>query len=102
LALFQGLPWDVHTYLTFLRLQPSFFPQPYHELARSLRENGLEADAIRVLIAGEDERYRQYGWAGPILGGFLKKTIGYGHRPMLTVFWMLGVVAIGWVMAAIR
>ena len=54
-----------------------------------------------MLIAGEDERYRQYGWAGAILGGFLKKTIGYGHRPMLTVFWMLGVVAIGWAMVAI-
>jgi len=36
-------PWDVHTYLTFLRLQPSFSPQPYHELARSLRENGWPA-----------------------------------------------------------
>ena len=54
-----------------------------------------------MLIAGEAERYRQYGWAGAILGGFLKKTIGYGHRPMLTVFWMLGVVAVGWVMVAI-
>lgn len=55
---------------------------------------------MRLLIAG-DERYRQYGWTGAILGGFLKRTIGYGHRPLLTVFWMLGVVAIGWAMVAI-
>jgi len=93
---------DAHTRLGWLRLQPpGFHPQPYRQLAKVLRENGDEPGAIRVLIAGEDERYRQYGWPGAILGGFLKRTIGYGHRPMLTVFWMLGVVGIGWLMAAI-
>jgi hypothetical protein len=95
-------PTDAHTRLRWLRLQPpGFHPQPYRQLAKVLRESGDDAGAIRVLVAMEDERYRQYGWAGAILGGFLKKTIGYGHRPMLTVFWMLGVIAVGWVMVAI-
>jgi hypothetical protein len=66
-----------------------------------LRENGFEQDAIRVQIASEDERYRQYGWAGALLGGFLKRTIGYGIGPLLTIGWMLGVVAIGWMMVAV-
>jgi hypothetical protein len=68
--------------MTLLRLQPEFSPQSYSELARSLRENGDEPGAIRVLIAWEDERYRQCGRTGAILGGFLKKTIGYTHRPI--------------------
>ena len=79
----------------------AFHAQPYRQLAKALRESGDEPTAIRVLIASEDERYRQYGWAGALLGGFLKKTIVYGHRPLLTVLWMLGVVAIGWLMVAI-
>jgi hypothetical protein len=95
-------PVDAHTRLRWLRLQPpGFHPQPYRQLAKVLRENGDEPGAIRVLIAGEDGRYRQYGWAGAVLGGFLKRTIGYGHRPLLTVIWMLGVVTVGWVMVAI-
>jgi hypothetical protein len=78
-----------------------FHPQPYRQLAKVLRESGDEPGAIRVFIAGEDERYRQYGWAGALLRGFLKRTIGYGHRPLLTIIWMLGVVTLGWMMVAI-
>jgi len=102
-AFFPGLksPIDAPSRLRWLALQPGFHPQPYRQLAKVLRENGDEPGAKRVLIAAEDERYRQYGWAGAILGGFLKKTIGYGHRPLLTIGWMIGVVAIGWVMVAL-
>jgi hypothetical protein len=64
-------------------------------MATMLRENGLEQEAIRVQIASDDERYLRYGWAGVLVGGFLKWTIGYGHRPLLTIGWMLGVVTIG-------
>jgi hypothetical protein len=95
-------PWDVHDYLSFLRLQPSgFYPQPYREMATMLRENGLEQDAIRVQVAAEDARYRRYGMAGRLVGGFLKWTMGYGHRPLLTIGWMLGVIAMGWMMVTI-
>ena len=94
-------PIDARSRLRWLALQPGFHPQPYRQLAKVLRESGDEPVAIRVLIAAEDERYRRYGWAGGILGGFLKKTIGYGHRPMLTVFFMLGVIVVGWAIVAI-
>src|SRR5215472_1984254 len=100
----RGAPtlWDLHTLLSLLRLQPpGYHPQPYRELARALRESGDEIGARRILIASEDERYRQYGWTGAILGGFLKRTIGYGHRPLLTVFWMLGVIVVGWASVAV-
>jgi hypothetical protein len=54
-----------------------------------------------VQIASDDERYLRYGWAGVLVGGFLKWTIGYGHRPLLTIGWMLGVVTMGWMMVTI-
>jgi hypothetical protein len=66
-------------------------------MARWLRNSGEDEDAIRLLNAGEDERLSAIRSAGAILGEFLKWTIGYGHPPMPTVFWMLGVVAMGWV-----
>ena len=49
-------------------------------------------------IAADDLHYSRYGLAGRIWGGFLKVTIGYGHRPMLTIMWSLAVVVIGWLM----
>jgi hypothetical protein len=97
-----GSPLDVETRMRSISLQPQarggFKPQPYRQLAKVYRESGLENEAIQVLIAEEDARY---GWMGRLVGGLLKDTIGYGHRPLLTVFWMLAVMTIGWGMVAI-
>ena len=78
------------------RQPPGFHPQPYRELAKFLREAGDESGALKVLVAGDDARYAQLGGLGAAWGWFLKWTIGYGHRPLLTVFWAALVVAIGW------
>jgi hypothetical protein len=54
-----------------------------------------------VLIAREDARFARYGLFGALWGGLLKATIGYGHRPLLAVFWSLAVILIGWGVARI-
>jgi hypothetical protein len=77
------------------RQPPGFHPQPYRELAKFLREAGDESGALKVLVAGDDARYSQLGGLGAVWGWFLKWTIGYGHRPLLTVFWAALVVTIG-------
>jgi len=87
--------------LKWLGLQPGFYPQPYRQLAKVMREGGDDAGAVTVLIAMEDSRLGNSGWFGRIWGGFLKGTIGYGHRPLLTLFWSLIVVLLGWAFAAI-
>lgn len=94
-------PRDVRSRLRWLDLQPGFFPQPYRQLAKVMREGGDDAGAVTVLIAMEDSRLANSGVFGRIWGGFLKGTIGYGHRPLLTLFWSLIVVLLGWAFAAI-
>jgi hypothetical protein len=90
-------PWDAHTRLRWLALQPpGFHPQPYRQLARVLRESGDEPGAIQILIAKEDARYQEFGLLRRITGAFLKATIGYGYQPLRTIGWSLLVVLFGW------
>jgi hypothetical protein len=89
-------PWDAHTRLRWLALQAGFYPQPYLQLAKVLRESGDEQGAIQVLIAEEDARYHQFGLLGRFTGAFLNATIGYGYQPLRTIGWSLLVVLFGW------
>ncbi len=94
-------PFDADSRLKWIALQPQYRPQPYRQLAKVLREVGDEKGAVKVLVAEGDARYRQMGLPGRVLGIFLKYTIGYGHRPLLALFWSLGVVVLGWAMLSI-
>jgi hypothetical protein len=92
---------DARTRLRWLQRQSGFHLQPYRQLAKVLRERGDEAGATQVLVAGDDLNYERFGLAGRIWGGFLKYTIGYGHRPLLALLWSLGVVLVGWLVVLI-
>ena len=92
-----GAPNDSASRLRWLALQAAgFHPQPYRQLAKVFRETGDESGARQVLIAGEDARYQRLGLVGGIWGSLLKWTIGYGHRPLLTVMWAFGIILLGW------
>jgi hypothetical protein len=99
---YQNLtPADVRTRLRWIGLESSFHPQPYHQLAKVLRESGDDTGALEALVAEEDARFIRYGFVGRFWGAFLKTTVGYGHRPLLAIVWSLVVVLIGWPMIAI-
>ena len=100
-AIATDSPQKASIRLKCLGLQPGFYPQPYRQLAKVMREGGNDAGAVTVLIAMEDSRLANSGTFWRIWGGFLKGTIGYGHRPLLTLFWSLIVVLLGWAFAAI-
>jgi hypothetical protein len=87
---------DAPSRLRWVALQPEFHPQPYRQLAKVLHESGDDAGAVGVLIAEEDARYQKSYLPRRLLAGFLKTTIGYGHRPLLALLWSLGVVLVGW------
>jgi hypothetical protein len=104
---FFSPPTDARSRLRWIRLGEGKHPawmnvpdairaQPYRQLAKVLRERGDEAGATQVLIAADDLRYSQIGALGRVWGGFLKWTVGYGHRPLLTIMWSLLVVLTGW------
>jgi hypothetical protein len=94
-------PRDVTSRLRWLGLQTAFYPQPYRQLARVMRESGDDTGADAVLIAMEDARFKNSGFFRRAWAVFLKGTIGYGHRPLLAVFWSLAVVLLGWALVAI-
>jgi hypothetical protein len=88
----------VDSRLRWLALQPpGFHSEPYNELAKYYASSGEETSAVTVFIAEEDDRYTRLGLFGRLWGGFLKATIGYGHRPLLAFNWSVLVVAIGWI-----
>jgi len=91
-----GLVKDAASRLRWVTLQPEFHPQPYRQLAKVLRESGDNAGAVSVLVAEQDARYQNSYLPRRLLAGFLKTTIGYGHRPLLALLWSLGVVLVGW------
>lgn len=74
-----------------------FVPQPYVQLAKVLKEMGHDADAREILIAKQEDparlelmtsaqraRHHVLGW-----------TIGYGYRPWMAAWWILGFMFIG-------
>ena len=94
-------PRDVKSRLRWLGLQTGFYPQPYRQLARVMRESGDDNGAVAVMIAMEDARFRNSGVFRRAWAGFLKATIGYGHRPLLAILWSLAVVLLGWALVTI-
>lgn len=89
-------PNDASSRLRWLRLQPpGFHVQPYRQLAKYLSESGDDVGATRVLIAQEDARYANSDLAGATAATILKWTIGYGHRPLLAIWWSLAIVLLG-------
>ncbi len=99
---YQGIyPADVSARLRWINLQSRFYPQPYRQFAKVLRESGDDRGALEVRIAQEDARFSRYGVVGRAWGGFLKSIIGYGHQPLLAIYWSLAVILIGWLMVAI-
>jgi hypothetical protein len=95
-------PLDVKSRLRWLRLQPpGLHVRTYRELAKFYADGGDDVSALQVLVAKEDARYLQYGWLGRVAGSFLKATIGYGHRPLLTVLWSMVVVLFGWLIVTL-
>ena len=85
------------------RFGQDFWPQPWEQCAKVLREMGHPEDSRAVLIAKEERqrrarRLRAPLWLRPLLAmrdGALGATVGYGRSPMwafawLAAFWLVG------------
>lgn len=110
----SGAPTDAATRLQWLergdRFKGKFFPQPYTELAKTLRNMGHERGARDVLVARDrkiaaEEWKRAYqsldgtwakAWASldadfrGFINFFSHLFIDYGHRPLKAVPWLVG------------
>jgi hypothetical protein len=103
----QESPRDANARLAWLALQPTapFSAQPYLHLAEVLKAYGDDDGAANVLVAMEDRRRQTAvtrGWVGPAVESseavVLKATIGYGYRPLLAFWEILGLAGLGWIL----
>ena len=99
-----GGPMDAPRRLTWLARQSpgrwgeDFWPQPYEQLAHVFREMGHDEDARTVLVEKErlQRAARRARTKNPLwrflLGAkdrLLGVTLGYGHKPLLSLAWLL-------------
>jgi hypothetical protein len=85
------------------RFGADFWPQPYEQCAKVLREMGDVSGAQLILIEKEKlqrraARQRAAAALRPLLwlrDAVLGLTIRYGHRPILAVVWLLGFWLVG-------
>jgi hypothetical protein len=89
--------FNVSKRLEWLTRQEGYRPQPYRQLAKVLREAGLEEDAIKVEIANEKAlrasghlTRRSWFWKW-----ILQVTIGCGYRPLRALWYVAGFVLFG-------
>lgn len=75
----------------------SFSPQPYNQLAATLRNSGHEDLAVKVAMAREDHRRSDGGLSvkGRAWLTVVKAVLGSGYRPGRALLWSLAFVAIG-------
>jgi hypothetical protein len=109
---FSGLhvPTDAKARLDWLHLQDPtrwgevFWPQPYEQLAKVLREMG-HGDEARVVLIEKEERQRAAnraklrGIRRAVLASrdaLLGVTVRYGHRPLRAFVWLLLFFLFGW------
>jgi hypothetical protein len=100
---FAGGPTDEVARLRWLQLQPPALqaqPEPYRVLAQIMRDEGREEGAAQVEIARENAltKYGMMRLAGRLWRETLRITIGYGYRPLLALWWILGFVLLGTVL----
>ena len=97
-------PKDAETRLDWLRRQPPerFQPQPYEQLAAELRRSGRNEDAKRILIAKAKDpaRLTQLTFFERWWHWSLGVLVGHGYRPWRALWFVLGVVALGWAVFA--
>lgn len=94
-------PTDARTRIDWLGRQPpgQFWPQPYEQLSRVLRNSGRDKAAKEVLIAKEKNKARstRLTWSERLWYHFFGRLIVYGYRPQ-RAFWigLLIVLLPGW------
>jgi hypothetical protein len=80
---------DADTRIRWLRSTLTYEPRSWLQLAATLRAQGRDGDATRVLVAMQNDRLRRGGLSPLARVGrqILRLTIGYGYRPWLAGVW---------------
>jgi hypothetical protein len=90
--------WPTEHRLSWLRKAGTHENQPYEQLAATLRAQGLERDARKILIAKHTQQRRQQPWRIRMPALLFGALLAYGYRPLqrtlplLVALYVLGAV----------
>lgn len=92
-------PTDAKKRLEWLARLDQFTLQPYRQLAKVLHGTGDTRGARHVLFEMEHRRRAKEdrSWAARLWSWVLRATIGYGLKPLLALWWLLGLSVLGFV-----
>jgi hypothetical protein len=92
---------DVTTRLRWLDRDPGgYLPQLYEQLTAAYRKAGRDDDARKVAIAKQRRRRQALNLPGRWWNSLLRWSIGYGYRTWQAGMWLLGFLAVGWIVFA--
>lgn len=81
---------------------PEYSPEPYEQLATSLRADGMDEDAREVLLAKQRRRRETLPLAARLWGYAQDITVAYGYRPGRAAVWMAVIWAVSSVVFSMR
>jgi len=88
---------DTKNRLAWLGLQQPFTPQPYRQLAKVMRNAGVDRGARRVLFAMEDHLWKEERTLAAALFRWpLSLVVGYGYYPLRALAGLAILVLVGW------
>jgi hypothetical protein len=76
--------------------EDTFTREPYTLLETLLRTVGRNRDADRIAMARMDHEYMHEGIVHHTVGRAYSSIVGYGYRPERAIFWVVGLILIGW------
>lgn len=92
---------DTKSRLAWFALQQPFTPQPYRQLAKVMRNAGVDRGARRVLFAMEDRLWKEERTlSAAVFRWPLSLVVGYGYYPMRALAGLAILVFLGWGMYA--
>ncbi|HUN64425.1 MAG TPA: hypothetical protein VMU53_20665 [Candidatus Sulfotelmatobacter sp.] len=88
---------DTKNRLAWLALQQPFTPQPYRQLAKVMRNAGVDRGARRVLFVLEDHLWcEEPTVSSALLRAPLSLVVGYGYYPLRALVGLVILVLVGW------
>jgi hypothetical protein len=86
---------DTKWFVEWIRQDKLFTPQPYEQIAKVLRESGQRTKADDILFAGREHELSESKGRRRLWLTAMKLFIGYGYRTYYSLWWVLGLTAIG-------
>ncbi|WP_441246624.1 oxidoreductase [Kitasatospora sp. McL0602] len=94
-SLRSEVPFSIEQRIAWLDSLADYQPEPYEQLAGTLRRAGRDEDAREVLYAKQRRRRATLPLPGRLWGRVQDAAVGYGYRPGRAALWLVAAWALG-------